>query len=116
MLRRLILLTVIAPRLEAQTVPPVPPTDSALCRNCRAWNLEHTPARLFGNVYYVGPDGLSSILLTSPSGHVLIDGALPESAPQIAEHIRKLGFSLSDVKVIMNSHAHFDHAGGIAAL
>jgi metallo-beta-lactamase class B len=105
-----------AASLGAQAIPPAPPTDSARCRDCRTWNREHAPSRLFGNVYYVGTDGLSSILLTSPGGHVLIDGALPESASQIAEHIRKLGFSLSDVKVIVNSHAHFDHAGGISDL
>jgi metallo-beta-lactamase class B len=59
---------------------------------------------------------LSSILITSGEGHVLINGGLPESATQIAANIRQLGFRLEDVKLILNSHAHFDHAGGIAEL
>ena len=56
------------------------------------------------------------MLVTSPQGDVLIDGALPESAPQVLAHIRALGFRAQDVKVIVNSHAHYDHAGGIAAI
>jgi metallo-beta-lactamase class B len=59
---------------------------------------------------------LSSILITSDAGHVLIDGGLAESAGQIAANIRQLGFRLEDVKLIVNSHVHFDHAGGIAEL
>jgi metallo-beta-lactamase class B len=61
-------------------------------------------------------NGLSAVLITSPDGHVLIDGGLVESAPAIIDHIRSLGFRIEDVKLILNSHAHYDHAGGIAAL
>ena len=86
------------------------------CRQCAEWNLPQKPFRIFGNTYYVGPHGLSSILITSPAGHVLIDGALPQSAPQIASNIQALGFRIQDVKVILNSHVHFDHAGGIGEL
>jgi metallo-beta-lactamase class B len=64
----------------------------------------------------VGTHGLSAILVTSNQGHILLDGALPESAPLIEANIRALGFRMEDVKLILNSHAHFDHAGGIAAL
>jgi metallo-beta-lactamase class B len=74
------------------------------------------PLRLFGNTYYVGTSDIASILVTSPAGDVLIDGGLPESATEIERHIEQLGFRLHDVKVILNSHAHFDHAGGIAVL
>jgi len=74
------------------------------------------PLQLFGNTYYVGTTELASILVTSPAGDALIDGGLPESATEIERHIEQLGFHLSDVKVILNSHAHFDHAGGIALL
>ena len=90
-----------------------PPT---LCANCITWNTPHQPQRIFGNTWYVGTQGLSAILITSRRGHVLIDGALPVSAPQIIANIRALGFLVEDVKVIVNSHAHFDHAGGISAL
>ena len=86
------------------------------CDSCAEWNREHAPFRLFGNSYYVGTEGLSSVLIATDQGLVLIDGALPQSAPQIARNIEALGFKLSELKWIVNSHAHFDHAGGIAAL
>lgn len=86
------------------------------CDSCEAWNQDQAPFQIFGNTYYVGVRGLSSVLITSPDGHVLIDGALPQSAPLIARHVQQLGFKMSDVKVILNSHVHYDHAGGIAGL
>lgn len=86
------------------------------CADCPVWNKPQRPFRIYGNSYYVGPHGLSSILLTSKAGHVLIDGALPESVPQIVANIRSLGFKIEDVKLIVNSHVHFDHGGGIAEL
>lgn len=86
------------------------------CEHCEEWNKDQAPFRIFGNTYFVGPHGLSSVLITSPNGHVLIDGALPQSAPLIARHIEQLGFKMSDVKLILNSHVHYDHAGGLAEL
>jgi metallo-beta-lactamase class B len=80
------------------------------------WNVPQAPFRIFGNTYYVGTAGLSAILITSDAGHVLIDGALPQSAPHIENNIRALGFELRDVRLILNSHEHFDHAGGLGAL
>lgn len=80
------------------------------------WNQPQKPFQVFGNTYYVGTHGLSSILITSPNGHALIDGTLPESVPQITANIKSLGFRIADVKLILNSHVHFDHAGGIAEL
>lgn len=71
---------------------------------------------MFGNTYYVGTAGLSAILVTSPKGHILLDGALPQSAPLIEQNIRSLGFRLEDVRLIVNSHEHYDHAGGLLAL
>jgi metallo-beta-lactamase class B len=91
-------------------------TAAPACSNCVEWNKPQSPFRIFGNTYYVGPHGLSSILITSTSGHVLIDGALPQSTEQIVANIRSLGFRIEDVKLILNSHVHFDHAGGIAEL
>jgi metallo-beta-lactamase class B len=96
-------------RLPAQN-----PTPN--CSHCAEWNTPQEPFRIFGNTYYVGPHGISSILITSPAGHILIDGAIAESAPQIAAHIRALGFRVEDVKLILSTHIHFDHAGGIAEL
>lgn len=92
------------------------PPQNADCEQCRIWNTAVTPFKIFGNAYYVGPKGLSSVLITSDQGHVLIDGDLAESAPLIQANIRALGFRIQDVRYILNSHAHYDHAGGIAAL
>jgi metallo-beta-lactamase class B len=86
------------------------------CANCAAWNEPQQPFRIYGDTYYVGTHGLGSVLITSATGHILIDGALPESAQLIAANIRALGFRIKDIKLILNSHAHFDHAGGIAEL
>jgi metallo-beta-lactamase class B len=86
------------------------------CKQCAEWNITQEPFRVYGNTYYVGVRGLSSILITSPQGHVLIDGDLRESAPKIVANIKALGFRIQDVKLILNSHVHHDHAGGIAEL
>lgn len=86
------------------------------CAKCPAWNMPQQPFKIYGNTYYVGTHNLSSVLITSQAGHVLIDGDLPESVPQIVAHIRSLGFRVEDIKLIVNSHVHFDHAGGIAEL
>jgi metallo-beta-lactamase class B len=107
--RRVLLLPFLLFPLLAQQRP-------SSCAECAAWNAPQPPFPVYGNTYFVGTHGLSSILIVSPSGHVLIDGALPESAPLIAAHIRALGFRVEDVKLIVNSHVHFDHAGGIAEL
>lgn len=86
------------------------------CSSCAVWNRAHEAVRIFGNSYWVGTEGLGSILITSTQGHILIDGALPESAALIEQNIRSLGFRIEDVRLILNSHAHFDHAGGLAWL
>jgi metallo-beta-lactamase class B len=87
-----------------------------VCEPCDEWNLPHEPFRVHANTWYVGTGGLGALLIVSREGHILIDGGLPQSAPLIAENIRKAGFKLEDVKLILNSHTHYDHAGGIAAL
>jgi len=91
-------------------------TAKTACSHCAEWNRPQAPFRIFGNAYYVGTHGLSSVLITSDAGNILIDGGLPESAKQIADNIQSLGFGVKDVKLILNSHVHFDHAGGIAEL
>jgi metallo-beta-lactamase class B len=90
--------------------------DAINCRSCAEWNKPTAPFNIHSNTYYVGTAGLSAILVTGPQGHVLLDGALPQSAPLIQKNIETLGFKMKDVKLILNSHAHFDHAGGLAAL
>lgn len=80
------------------------------------WNDPFPPFKAIGNIYYVGTTGISSWLITTPKGHFLLDGALPQTPPQIIANIHALGFDIRDVKYLLNSHAHFDHAGGLAAL
>ncbi|HEU4882574.1 MAG TPA: subclass B3 metallo-beta-lactamase [Longimicrobium sp.] len=101
---------------RAQDDPLTRPYTVEECPSCAGWNVPHRPVHLYGNTYYVGTEGLTSILIASAEGHVLIDGALPNSAPLILANIRALGFDPADVKLILNSHAHYDHSGGFAAL
>ena len=101
----LALLTVLSVALSAQQ-----PNQRA------EWNQPLKPFKVFGNTYWVGTKGLGAILITSERGHILIDGALPESVPQIRDHIRELGFKLEDVRLLLNSHVHYDHAGGLGEL
>jgi metallo-beta-lactamase class B len=74
------------------------------------------PFRIAGNLYYVGANDVSAFLLTGPEGHVVLDGGYPGTAPMIMASIARLGFDIRDVKVLINSEPHFDHAGGLAAL
>jgi len=109
MRRLLILLLLLAAPLFAGKQP-------SSCTQCAAWNTPERGFRIYGNSYYVGTHGLSAILITSDQGHVLIDAALPESVPHIVANIKALGFRVEDIKLIVNSHIHFDHGGGIAKL
>ncbi len=71
---------------------------------------------IIGDIYYVGASDITSYLIVTSAGDILLDGGFAETAPQIEANIKTLGFKLSDVKFILNSHAHLDHAGGIAEL
>ena len=97
--------------------PKVLEPDAAFeCSNCERWNTPQDPFRVYGNTWYVGTAGLSSILIETADGLILVDGGLPQSAELIDASIRKLGFDPLQISAILLSHAHFDHAGGIAAL
>jgi metallo-beta-lactamase class B len=80
------------------------------------WNKPTEPFRMIGNVYYVGTDGLASYLITSPQGHILVDTVMPEATSQIKASIEKLGFKVSDIKYLLNTHAHIDPTGGLAEM
>ncbi|MDQ3213478.1 MAG: subclass B3 metallo-beta-lactamase, partial [Acidobacteriota bacterium] len=114
--RLLAAVLILGASLAPQNPPDLRPDTPIDCASCAAWNQEREPYRVFGNTYYVGVAGLSSILIASDTGLILLDGGLPQSAPLIARNIHTLGFRLQDVRLIVNSHAHYDHAGGIAAL
>jgi metallo-beta-lactamase class B len=82
----------------------------------RAMNQPVPPFHIIGNIYYVGASDITSYLIVTHQGDILLDGGFVETAPQIEANIRTLGFNLSDVKVLLNSHEHLDHAGGLAEL
>jgi metallo-beta-lactamase class B len=84
--------------------------------NAKAHQSDVEPFRLAGNLYYVGREDVSVFLVTSPEGHVLIDGGYPDSPSLIVESIKRLGFDIRDVKGILSSEAHIEHAGGLAQL
>jgi metallo-beta-lactamase class B len=82
----------------------------------RSRNQPVAPYRILGNLYYVGASDITSFLIVTERGLIVLDGGFVETAPQIRDNIAKLGFALRDVKILLNSHAHSDHAGGLAQL
>lgn len=97
-----------------------PPADDPLTRpippNNPDWLKPQTPVRVYGNTYFVGTATLSLVLIDTGDGLILIDGALPQTVGMIEGNIRRLGFRVEDIRYILNTEAHFDHSGGIAAL
>jgi len=81
-----------------------------------AWTRPIAPFHIIGNVYYVGSEGLAAYLITTREGAILLDGTMEANVPAIEANIKALGIKLSDVKILLNSHAHFDHADGLAHL
>jgi len=81
-----------------------------------AWTRPVEPFRIAGNVYYVGTADLGSFLIAGDDGAILLDAPLEENAALILRNVEKLGFKPSDIRILVNSHAHFDHAGGFAAV
>jgi metallo-beta-lactamase class B len=82
----------------------------------RSWNQPVKPFRLIGNIYYVGASDITSFLIATPQGHILLDSGFAETVPIIKDSVAKLGFKLQDIKILINSQAHYDHAGGLAEL
>lgn len=81
-----------------------------------SWTAPQMPFHIYGNTWHVGPRGLGVFLIIAPTGDVLVDGGVPGDADLIEANIRSLGVDLRDIKWILNSHAHMDHAGGMAKL
>jgi metallo-beta-lactamase class B len=92
------------------------PDADFVCDNCEDWNLPQAPFRIYGGTWYVGTAGLSSILIEAGEELILIDGGLSQSAAVIDANIRSLGFDPQNISTLLVSHAHYDHAGGIAAI
>ena len=119
------------PSLSAQrgpNAPQGPPVQVTV--NGRAWTQQElfqrniggpndqttafTPHKIIGNIYYVGTTSLSSFLVVTPQGHVLINSTYERNVPAIQKSVEQLGFKLSDVKILLGSHAHGDHQEGDA--
>ena len=117
-------LTVLVGRLwaddpvPASPVPPVKPPLPRLAAQSMfdAWKAPTPPRHLIGNIYYVGAIGVSSYLITTAEGHILIDTGFQETVPLVQRSVEQLGFKLSDIKIILSSHAHIDHTGGHALM
>jgi metallo-beta-lactamase class B len=101
------------PRAPIQTAGPA---FAAACDGSDDFDKPAPPVRIHANTYLVGTCGISAILITGADGDILIDGGTEKGGDLIAANIRRLGFKLSDVKILLHSHEHFDHVGGLARL
>lgn len=106
----LVALAALATSAQAQTV------KDFLAQVTKKWNTPFEPFKLIGNIYYVGTDGIAVYVIQSSQGLILMDTALPEATSQIKANMAKLGFKVTDIKYILNTHAHFDHTGGFAEM
>jgi metallo-beta-lactamase class B len=88
----------------------------ATAQNNEEWSRPFPPFKIINNIYWVGTWDLSTYLITSPQGHILINTGMPDSVPQIKANVEKLGFKMSDVKILTATHAHGDHVAGMAEL
>jgi metallo-beta-lactamase class B len=119
---QLLPITIPLQKPPPHVAPPVAPIETAgpafaaTCKDWDDWDKPAPPVRIFANTYLVGTCGIASILVTGTEGHILIDGGTEPDAALIAANIRRLGFKLGDVKILLHSHEHFDHVGGIARL
>ena len=101
---------------QAPRSRPHGPLWARQCKDWDEWNKPAPPVRIHANTYLVGTCGISSILIVGDQGDILIDGGPEDAAELIADNIRALGVRLHDIRYILTSHEHFDHAGGIAKL
>jgi metallo-beta-lactamase class B len=107
------------PRHNERVVAPIEQAGPAYAQACAGkdgWDDPAPPVRIHGNTYFVGTCGISAILVTGSAGHILIDAGTENGADLIADNIRELGFDLADVQVLLHSHEHRDHVGGMARL
>jgi len=103
-------LTLLATNAQAQTI------KDFLAQAMQKWTAPFEPFQLIGNIYYVGTDGIAVYIIKTSEGLILMDTAVPQSTGMIKDNIAKLGFKESDIKYILNTHAHFDHTGGFAEI
>lgn len=117
MMRTLILaLWMMGTASAAEPVAGDPLTRPIAAERAKQWLAPVPPEKIFGTTYLVGFGGMSVALIDTGDGLVLVDGALPQAAPAILANVRALGFDPTDIKYILSTEPHFDHAGGLAAL
>jgi metallo-beta-lactamase class B len=119
-----VLLLGLTVQANSQSLPPSLPTKEqlandnnlflSLARKALKWDEPEQPIRIVGPLHFVGTKGLGAFLFTTAEGHILMNTGMPESGPMIVESIRKLGFRPEDIKLMINGHAHADHAGAFA--
>ena len=108
---------ILAPVTQLHAQKPLDFSDAvAVKRVFDAWNAPCKPFRIVDHIYYVGAAGISSFLITTPEGHILLDTGFEETVPLIRQHMTALGFRIEDIKFILSSHAHIDHIGGHALM
>ena len=103
------------PLLIAQEAPHVYTIQELFTRNVgttEQQNKQFPPHKIIGNVYYVGTESLSSFLITTPQGHILINSIYERNVPTIQDSVQKLGFKFEDIKILLGSHSHGDHQEG----
>src|SRR5215510_7690990 len=108
-------LFMFATTLAAQQAPRVWTIQELFTRNVGSThqqNKQFPPHKIIGNVYYVGTESLSSFLVTTPQGHILINSIYERNVPTIQDSVQKLGFKFEDIKILLGSHAHGDHQEG----
>ncbi|MFZ5497213.1 MAG: subclass B3 metallo-beta-lactamase [Verrucomicrobiota bacterium] len=112
------LLAGVALLADAPAAPELPasPTREWVVRLFESWKAPVPPRHLGGNRYYVGASGVSSWLITTPAGHILLDTGFEDTVPHIQRGVEQLGFKLADIRLILSSHAHIDHVGGHARM
>lgn len=101
---------------QAGNAQPAKWPDFKVIATDQHWDEPADPFRVVGPLYFVGTRGLGSWLFATPEGHILLNTGTPKSGPLIEASIRKLGFKPEDIRIIINSHAHSDHAGALAYL
>lgn len=94
----------------------LPLANTAFAQNSTDWTEPFPPFRIAGNLYYVGSKGLANYLVTTPQGNILINSDLAANVPMVEASIEKLGFKFKDTKILLISHAHWDHDAGSAKI
>lgn len=100
----------------ATLIPSLPAHGADFTAAHPVWNQPVKPFTIAGNLHYVGAAGVSSFLITTEDGHILVDSGFRETVPQIERNMQTLGFELADVRLLLINHAHYDHVGGMADL